>query len=372
MPIKILVISDYRQTITSRPEAEVLLGLNREEFEVTLMTYKGAGYAKLLSERGIRVIDFHPESKFNSKEIAFIRKELIDGRYDIIHLFNNPAIVSGIKAAKGLPVKVVLYRGYVGNIHWWDPTAYLKFLHPRVDKIVCNALGVEKLIRRNSIFNAHKCITINKGHKTEWYDQYKPADLRKESIPEGAFVAIFVGNNRRMKGLPYLLKALQYIPADIPLHLILVGKNVDTKENLHIVKESNFKDKVHFLGYREDVLTLVASSNIFVLPSIYGESITKSALEAMSLGIAPVITDIPGNTEVVVQGVNGLIVPRKNPKALAEAMIHLYKNPELCKQFGQKSKERVDTVLNSSITIEKTAQLYRSLCKKEHILENIQ
>jgi L-malate glycosyltransferase len=168
-----------------------------------------------------------------------------------------------------------------------------------------------------------------------------------------------------MKGLPYLLKALKYLPKDIPLHFILVGRNVDTKENLRIVKEGNYQDKVHFFGYREDVLNLVASSNIFVLPSLYGESITKSVLEAMALGIAPVITDIPGNTELVESGVSGLVVPRKNPKALANAIYQLYQNPELCKQFGQKSKERIDTVLNNSLTIEKTAQLYRELYKSK-------
>lgn len=361
MPIKILVISDYRHMGTTRPEAEVLLGLDPTAFEITLMTFKDSVYSNLLKQRGIKVIDFHPEKKFDPKEIAFIRKELIDGGYDIMHLFNNQAIVSGIKAAKGLPVKVVLYRGYAGNVHWWDPTAYFKFLHPRVDKIVCNALGVEKILRRNLIFNPDKCITINKGHRLEWYEQYKPIDLQKEGIPAGAFVVTFVGNNRRMKGLPYLLKALKFLPKDINLHLILVGSNVETKENIGIVKQGNYQDKVHFFGYREDVLRIVASSNIFVLPSLYGESITKSVLEAMALGIAPVITDIPGNTELVVSGENGLVVPRKNPKALADAIYQLYQNPELCKQFGEKSNERINTVLNNSLTIEKTEQLYRDL-----------
>ena len=366
MAIKILVISDYNHTLPSRPEAEVFLALDPNEFDITVMTYGGSYYANLFEERGIRVIKFHPKSKFNKEEIAFIRKELIEGSYDILHLFNSTSIVSGIRAAKGLPVKVLLYRGYTGNINWWNPAAYLKFLHPRVDKIVCNSKGVEELIQRNSIFNRNKCITINKGHRREWYQGHKPIDLQKEGIPAGAFVATFVGNNRRMKGLPYLLKALKYLPKDIPLHLILVGRNVDTRANLRMVKEGGYSNKVHFLGFRNDGLDIVASSNIFILPSIYGESITKSVLEAMSLGVAPIITDIPGNTELVEQGVSGLVVPRKDPKALADAILHLYKNPELCRQFGQKSMERIDTVLNSDLTIEKTAELYRELYNEKN------
>jgi glycosyltransferase involved in cell wall biosynthesis len=364
MPIKILVISDYRHFLSARPEAEVLLGLNKNEFEVTLMTYKGSYYANKFEESGLRVIDFHPKSKFDRKEIAFIRKELVEGNYDILHLFNSPSIVSGIRAARGLRVKVVLYRGYLGHIHWWDPTAYLKFLHPRVDKIVCNAIGVEKLIRRNSIFNAHKCITINKGHRSEWYSHSIGVDWKNEGLPGEAFVVIFVGNNRSMKGIPYLLRALKFLPKDIPMHLVLVGRNLDTKQNIKLVKEGNFADRVHFLGYREDSLNLIASANLMVLPSIYGESLTKSVIEAMSMGIPPVITDIPGNTELVERGVSGLVVPKKNPKALAEAILKMYENPELRNQIGQKAKERIDTVLNSRSTIEKTAELYRELANK--------
>jgi glycosyltransferase involved in cell wall biosynthesis len=347
--------------LSARPEAEVFLGLHSNEFEVTLMTYKGSYYANLFEERGIRVIDFQPESKFNKGEIAFIRNELINGQYDIVHLFNSQAIGAGIKAAKNLPVKVVLYRGYTGNIHWWDPTAYLKFLHPRVDKIICNSIGVEQLIRRNSIFNANKCITINKGHRVEWYDGIQPIDLQKEGIPAGAFVITCVGNNRRMKGIPYLLKALQYLPENLPIHLVLVGRNMDTGSNLRLLEKGGNREKVHFLGFREDNLNLVAASNIFVLPSIYGESITKSVIEAMALGIAPVVTDIPGNIELVDDEVNGLVVPRKNPQALAEAIVKLYNNPDLCSRYGQKSKDRIETNLNSSVTIEQTAKLYREL-----------
>jgi glycosyltransferase involved in cell wall biosynthesis len=166
-----------------------------------------------------------------------------------------------------------------------------------------------------------------------------------------------------MKGLPYLLKALQFLPKEKPLHLVLVGRDMNTKANLRTIAAGNFSDKVHFFGYRDDVLNLVVASNIFVLPSIYGESITKSVLEAMALGIAPVITNVPGNVELVEHGVSGLVVPRKNPKALADAILQLYQNPALCKQFGQKSKERIDTVLNSSLTIEKTIQVYKELCK---------
>ena len=152
MALKVLVISNYRETVSVRPEAELFIGLQHKGLEVTIMTYGDAEYTHKFKAAGIKVIDFHPEQKLNRKEIAFIRKELKRGAYDILHLFNSKAIINGLQAAKKLPVKVVLYRGYTGNIHWYDPTAYFKYLHPRVDAIFCIAKSIEDYIRRQSIF----------------------------------------------------------------------------------------------------------------------------------------------------------------------------------------------------------------------------
>ena len=133
MPIKVLAISDYREFHSVRPEAEIFIGLKKLGLDVHIMTYGDCEYAQRFRDAGIRVIDFHPQEKFNKDEQKFIRDTLVKEEYDIIHLFNSRAIIHGIRAAKGLKTKVVLYRGYSGNIHWYDPTAYLKFLHPRVE-----------------------------------------------------------------------------------------------------------------------------------------------------------------------------------------------------------------------------------------------
>jgi len=109
--MKILVISNYRPFHTARPEAEIFIGLAKLGVEIDIMTYGDAKYFEIFKEAGINVIDFHPEKKMDKDEIAFIRKHLIEGKHDVIQLYNNPAAVNGIQAAKGLPVKVILYRG---------------------------------------------------------------------------------------------------------------------------------------------------------------------------------------------------------------------------------------------------------------------
>lgn len=364
MTPKILVISNYRDYHTTRPEANIFIGLAKKGFDITVMTYADSALVSEFEAVGIKIVDFHPEKKHDKAEIAYIRAYILEHKIDILHVFNNPSTVNGIKAAKGLDVKVVLYRGYTGNIYWWMPSDYSKFLSPRVDKIFCNSKGVEELLHRQLFFDKSKAITINKGHDLAWYNDYQPYDIRSElGLDKDAFLFINVANNRRMKGIPYLLKAFNDLPDSVDAHILLAGNGMDDPKHLKIINQGTKKDKIHILGFRPNVLNIVTSCQSFVLSSIKGESITKSVIEAMSLGKAPIITDIPGNQELVINKESGLIVKSKDSKGLMLAMKTLMEQPELCEEYGKKAKERVFTHLNTNTTIEKTKQMYLDLMK---------
>jgi len=369
MSIKILVISNYRVYHSVRPEAEMFIGLAKLGFDITVMTYGDSNYIEEFEKAGIRVIDFHPEKKFNRQEIGRIRKELIDGKYDIMHLFNSESTVNGIRAAKGLPVKIALYRGFVGHIHWYNPGSYIKYLHPRVDMIVCNSSGVEENFHKQLFFNKNKARTIIKGHDIAWYKDNTPLNINKEfHIPENSFVLVNVANNRRMKGIKYLLNMMNFLPEDLPVYLLIVGASMDSPQNLKIINSSNNKDKIILTGYRDDALNIVAASDVYILSSIRGESLNKSVMEAMALGKPAIITDISGNRDLVVHNENGLIVPSRNSKKLAEAVLYMYNHPEQCKQMGLNSRKHIKTRLNLQNAIIQHKELYEELCQKKLVI----
>lgn len=362
MNIKVLVISDYREYVAVRPEAEIFLGLVKEGFDITIMTYPGTVYGEKFREAGINVIEFHPEKKFHRPSIRRIRKELEEGGYHILHMFNSLASSNGIFAARHLPVKVLLYRGYTGNIHWYDPAIYLKYFHPRVDKIFCIAKAIENMFRKNSVFVKNKAITIAKGHHPDWYKEIRPvASFEKFGIPPGAFVITNVGNVRPMKGIPYLIKSTHLLPADKPVHLLLIGRGFDKPKIRDLINKSPIKQKIHCPGFVSDPLSLVAASDLFVLASVKGEAITKSVIEAMSLGVAPVITEIAGNADLVIHNQCGLVVPSKNPEALAKAILTLYENPELRIKMAVAAQEHIRKNLHIDSTIGKIKALYTEM-----------
>ncbi len=362
--MNILVISNYRDYHTTRPEANIFKEMAKLGVNVTVMTYGESQHAKEFSDFGIDVIDFHPESKSDKKEIQRIIDVVEEKSIDIIHAFSNKGTYAAVKAAKKLDVKLVLYRGYAGNLEWWNPTSYLKHLNPRVDAIMCNSIGVEQYFHKQLFFKKEKAVTINKGHDTNWYKEYHPIDIKKElGLPEDSFLLINVANNRKMKGIPYLMESMTLLNKDKNIHLLLAGRDMKTDENLNILKKGNSAERVHFLGFRKDVLNIVAASDVFVLSSLFGESITKSVIESMALGNPAIITDIPGNTELIENGVQGYVTPAKDAKAIAAAIEKMYDSPEKTKQMGIAAKARIENELSAKQAVLKLKALYENLLK---------
>lgn len=360
-PLRILSITNIRRIHTARPEVETFIGLAERGHQVYFMTREDTPYRERLESSKLHYVPWQPMEKFDRKAVAKIRTFIQENDIQILHLMNSTAIINGLRAAKGLDVKVILYRGFAGHIEWYNPASYFKYLNPRVDAIWCNSWGVQQYVSSQSVLVKDKAVIINKGHDTSWYD-YPPVDIRSElGISEDALVLITAANNRPMKGVRYLLKALGHLPKDMNVHLLLAGRDIDVDENLKIIAEEEISDRVHFLGFRDHVLNIVAASDLFVLASTKGESITKAVLESMSLGVGAIISDIPGNVELVEHGENGLVFPSKDHVALADCIQEVYEDRTLVEKFGVNSKKRINTRLSNQETQRKLEELYEKL-----------
>ena len=359
--MRVLTISDYRDTLAVRPEAEQMIRLAKSGVELEIITYPDTEYENFFREAGIVVHLTHPTKKYDRTFIRYLGDLTHKNKYQIFYLFNSQAIINGLMAAKKLPVKVLLYRGYTGNIHWYDPTAYLKYLHPRVDKIVCLAQSIKEYLGQQPFFNPRKAVTINKGHDPIWYQNIDASDLTELGVPEHRFVIACMGNARPFKGIKYLLKATEHLDSMADLYLLLIGRNMAKGSLGRLIEISPMRDRIITTGWRSDVLSLLAAVDVFILPSIGGEATTKSLIEAMSMGCAPIITNISGNRDLVVSGKNGLVVPPKNPRAIAQAIKTLYDDQHLVEEYGKNAQEHIAENFHIDRTVKETLALFRSI-----------
>lgn len=361
--MKILWITSHSDTRNSiRPEAETLIGLARSGVDCEIMTQDDSVYRGEMEAAGIRVVNFVPRRKFGVGEARFVRRHLMTGRHDILHLFNNRAIATGIRAARGLPVKVITYRGQTGNVHRYDPVCWLTHLHPRIDRVVCVAEAVRRDMARHRL-NPGSCVTIYKGHDLAWYRD-SPADLEAEfGIPGDAFVVGTVANFRPRKGIEVLIEATRHLPADVPIHLLLVGAEMDHPALSEAISRSPLADRIHRAGFRADACALIAACDCAVLPSTKREGLPKTVIEAMAYAVPPVVTDTGGSAELVEDGVSGLVVPPGNPEALALAISRLVRDPAGARSMGEKAQRRIDERFNIRETIVRTLALYRQVLR---------
>ncbi len=360
--MKILVISNYRGLHVARPEAEIFIGLSLLGYDITIMTYADAEYIPRLKENGIQIIPRHPSKKNDPVFTSFLKNHLTENKYDILHLFNNKAILSGIRAAKNIDIKVVIYRGAAANMAWYNPLNYLKFFHPRIDYVVCNSEEVRQKFLSVPYYNPDKAVTILKGHDSKWYSGVTKHDIRQElGIKKEAFLFIIVANNRKVKGVHILLKAMKCILKDANIELIVVGEKMDRSPIPKLTKKSGKSDKIHFLGYREDVLNIVAACDSLINPSTGSEALSKCIVEAMSLGIVPIVSDIKGNIQLVDDKINGLIFRNRNYVELSEKMLYLYNNQELMSDLSMAAKQKIEQDINHEDTVQAYDDFYKKI-----------
>ena len=152
---------------------------------------------------------------------------------------------------------------------------------------------------------------------------------------------IFIARLLAEKGIHDYIKAAKIVKEKYPSVKFTVLGAID-KEALGSLKEEELESLVktniiEYPGHVSNVSEWIEKSSVFVLPSYYREGVPRSTQEAMAIGRAVITTDVPGCRETVVDGVNGFLVPKWNPEALAKKMIYFIEHPEQARLMGAES-----------------------------------
>ena len=147
-------------------------------------------------------------------------------------------------------------------------------------------------------------------------------------------------------GIDVLLKAIKILRdnTDFNINLRIAGKGDYEFEYKQLAKDLKISDITDWLGFisQEDVAKEWANMDIAIIPStLNSESFGVSAVEAEACGVPVIISDIPGLMEATNPSISSLVVKRKDPKELANAIEKLANNPNLMKQMGKKGREFV-------------------------------
>lgn len=193
-------------------------------------------------------------------------------------------------------------------------------------------------------------------------------DLSKFRMIDESFVepdelvVTFVGRLIKEKGIFEFVEAARQVlsQATRPIRFVVCG-DVDpgNRSAVSAVTMAEWRSLagVEFLGHVSDVPKVLEKSHLVVLPS-YREGTPRALLEAGACGLPVVATDVPGCREVVIDRVNGRLVPAKDATALAHVMLDLLKDWPLMRKYGRAGRDRVQTVFAERFVIDATLDVY--------------
>ncbi|MFL0427312.1 glycosyltransferase family 4 protein [Moraxella sp. 179-F 1C4 NHS] len=269
---------------------------------------------------------------------------------DVVFSYFIKPVIYGTLAAKlaKVPKKIAMIEG-LGFAFTEQPEGYskkakivqrvqvalFKLALPFADNIIfLNPDDVKDLLYAHSIPVQHYEVLGGIGLKLADYP-HQPVNLKNH---ETNF--LFIGRLLKEKGIFDFIEAAKIVKQQYPKAKFTVLGNIDADNPgaLHSeqVQELVATGVIDYPGQVTNVVDWIADSHVFVLPS-YREGVPRSTQEAMAVGRAVITTDVPGCRETVVDGVNGFLVPKWNPQALAEKMIYFIENPEQIQVMGELS-----------------------------------
>ena len=312
-----------------------------------------------------------PARGINPRLILQMARHIRAVRPDILHVrgLQNEGF-HGMVAGRiaGCRRIVLSVHGFIDDaLHypWWRKKIIRDMLEPYTLRAatavycVCAHAAARPMIAR--------CARRNLGYIHNAVPLYKlqPPDpaLRAEfGFTSKDVVAVYVARISRDKGLLDLHQAMSLLHGRgirAP-KLLLVGDGRDFELVSAKMEPLVQAGQVAMAGRRDDVRSLLAASDFFVLPTLH-ENLSNAILEAMSAGKPVVTTRVGGNPEVVVDGETGVLVPPGSPETLADALASLAADPKRRAQMGKAGRIRVEEHFSMSLLAKRLDAVYQQV-----------
>ncbi|MDP8970358.1 MAG: glycosyltransferase [Actinomycetota bacterium] len=331
--------------------AETLLGSvarvrDRREFTyhaAYLLPWKDTLVGRLEGE-GVVVHCLAAKGNADLRWLARLRRLLVSERFDVLHVHSPYPAGFARLVVTSLPQR--LRPAVVSTEHnvWWGhswPTRTINALTYPLDDaqlVVSEEVrtSIPAVLRRRAETVVHGLLTEQVQERLGDRER-----IRQElGADDDCVLVCTVANFRAQKGYPYLLQAArQVVDSGMPVRFVAVGQGPLEPELRRVHAELGLGSAFAFLGYREDALSVAAASDIFALASLH-EGYPIAVMEALAVGLPVVATPVGGIPDAVRDGVEGLIVPPREPALLAEAILRLVRDPGLRAAMSKAATER--------------------------------
>jgi len=345
--LKILQVCSASEAIYGAVQSLMTLARAQRDFghSVEFVTFKGKKFGSQVREEGFVTHEVRVRTKIDPLAILHMRRLIKHGKFDIVHTHLSTSSVNGCLAARAAGVPSV------ATVHG---------MSSRLSFAAANHLiTVSGEIKRHLVAQGSK-----EGQVTVVYNGF---DLDSSAFPHTPSPEAFptlgtVSRITPLKGIEDAIRALDKLRHEFPvISYLIVGDGVGIESCKSLAASLGLEDRVKFVGYRKDIEKYLAQMDLFVFPSLK-EGMGLALVEAMSMGLATVATNVGGIPEVITPECGILVAPNA-PDQIADAIAGLLRDQSRRTEMGRQSKLRAQKVFSVEAMLNATDAVYRQLLK---------
>ncbi|MCE3018266.1 MAG: glycosyltransferase family 4 protein [Pirellula sp.] len=300
------------------------------------------------------------EKKLNLRAIQQLRDIIRTFRPDVIHAFTTFTLAWSLFATSRMArsqkrPSIVSFRGITRPLKRWDPSDWMSFKHPRVSWHACESEAVQQSMLRSGC-DANRCNVVYNCATPAAPCESRDAIRAQWRLSKDDFVVGTVAMIRPVKGLDILLDSAIRLD-NSRMRWVIIGSGNDPATD-ELARHPKVAKDLRMLGKINSAANYLHAFDLFVMPS-RSEGLCRSLIEAMEQGLPSVVSDAGGMKELIRHGQDGLVVPKENPEALANAIQRLYEDEPLRKSMGQSARARAAELCSATVFTDRLEAIYQ-------------
>ncbi|MFL2664815.1 MAG: glycosyltransferase [Dehalococcoidia bacterium] len=320
-------------------------------------------------KKNIKIFTLNINSKKDFLYSIRLRNIINNYKPDILHTYLIHANILGRIFGKICDVETIISsERTIGQANWYE-RFLTKITNPLVDIVEVNSKKGKDTVHKNLKVPKEKLRVIYSGINVKKYQIRKSKKQIKKTlqISNSQKVILCAGRLRAVKGINFGIESFYEIQKSINNAIFLIiGDGEDKKKLEKISNQLHLNDKIKFLGVRNDLPELFSISNIVIMPSLT-EGFPRIAIESMAAGKPIVATRVGGTPEAIKHKFNGILVPSKKPKIMANWVIKLLKDQKFSMQLGINGKKSVSNKFTLEKYLQEVDMMYSKSTSRERI-----
>ena len=337
------------------------------DINITISSFPENGiepnFLKTIGEDGIKTHLFGIRGSYDLGAISTVRNYLSAKNISILCTHDYRTQFIGFWATRNTGVRWIAFsRG-------WTRENLKVFVFNLMDRVILRFADhliavshAQKNKLKRLLISENKITVVHNAVRSNIFLSIEKVDLKEKfNWPDDTIVCISGGRFSHEKGTIYLARAaVRAIRQNNRLRFVLFGDGPDIEKIRNIISQSGCGDRIMCPGFEKNFIGCLKGADLFVNPSL-SEGLPNVVLEAMVLGVPVLATSVGGVPEIIIDNVNGLMIPPRDIDALVEGILFLSGNQDEAVKLATEARRSIDSKFSFEQQNEKLNLIYRNL-----------